>query len=411
MASLVHAGFQVNHNPSKLTGHAAIVNTCGFIGDAKEESIEMILSLVKAKQSKKIDKIFVMGCLSQRYFEELKAEIPEVDGWYGKFDWNGIAKILSSKQVDETTLRPWNRIITTPAHSAYIKISEGCNRKCAFCAIPIITGPHHSRPMNDILEETRKLVQSGVKEFNVIAQDLSSYGLDLTHRQQLPELIDAMSQISGVEWIRLHYAYPSQFPIEIMDVMNVNKNVCRYIDVALQHINDNVLTNMRRHITSEQTYRLLDEIRSKVPDIHIRTTLMVGFPGEGEKEFEELLDFTKTIKFERMGAFAYSEEEDTWAAKKFKDLIPSHVKQQRLDALMALQQNISDEIQSAKIGKTLKVLIDKKDDGIAVGRTEWDSPEVDPEVIIKSNETVNVGNFYDVRIKDSTPFELHGEVV
>lgn len=407
MASLSAGGFSVRHNPSTVGANVAVVNTCGFIGDAKEESIDMILQLAGAKKKGIIEKLIVMGCLSERYMQQLKDEIPEVDAWFGKFDWNGIGRYLGDNK-ERTGSRPWDRIITTLPHSAYVKISEGCNRRCAFCAIPLITGPHRSRPAHEILDEVKTLRDRGIKEFNIIAQDLSSYGLDLNHRQELPSLIDRMADIEGVEWIRLHYAYPAQFPMEVLDVMNARKNVCKYLDIALQHISDVVLTNMRRNINSDETYRLIELIRSKVPDIHLRTTLMVGFPGEGEKEFQELLDFTNTVRFERMGAFAYCEEEDTWGAKKFKDVIGTEEKQRRLDVLMQLQENISDEIQQQKVGKTLRVLIDRKEGMQHIGRTQWDSPEVDPEVIVKG--TVTPGEFYDIKINSATPFELYGEV-
>lgn len=410
MASLMRNGFEVEHNPSPINSDTLIINTCGFIGDAKEESIDMILRGAKAKEQGNVGQLIVMGCLSERYMQQLKSEMPEVDAWFGKFDWNGITRYLTGKS-ESVTDKPWNRVLTTLPHSTYIKISEGCNRKCAFCAIPIITGPHRSRPRQEILDEVKDLVSRGVKEFNVIAQDLSSYGLDISHRQELPRLIDDMASIDGVEWIRLHYAYPSQFPMEIADVMASHGNVCKYLDIALQHISDKVLSNMRRHITADQTVALIEELRKRVPDLHLRTTMMVGFPGEGEKEFGELLDFIESTRFERLGAFAYCEEEDTWAARTLKDNIPDKEKQERLDTLMALQEDISEEIQEKKIGKTLRVLIDTAEDDVYIGRTQWDSPEVDPEVIIeKPGVILTPGEFYDVKIHRATPFELYGEV-
>lgn len=410
MASLMRNGFEVEHNPSPVNSDTLVINTCGFIGDAKEESIDMILRGAKAKEQGNVGKLIVMGCLSERYMQQLKSEMPEVDAWFGKFDWNGITRYLTGKS-ESVTDKPWNRVLTTLPHSTYIKISEGCNRKCAFCAIPIITGPHRSRPRQEILDEVKDLVSQGVKEFNVIAQDLSSYGLDISHRQELPRLIDDMASIDGVEWIRLHYAYPSQFPMEIADVMASHGNVCKYLDIALQHISDKVLSNMRRHITADQTVTLIEELRKRVPDLHLRTTMMVGFPGEGEKEFGELLDFIESTRFERLGAFAYCEEEDTWAARTLKDNIPDEEKQERLDTLMTLQEDISEEIQEKKIGKTLRVLIDTTEDDVYIGRTQWDSPEVDPEVIIeKPGMILTPGEFYDVKIHRATPFELYGEV-
>ena len=410
LGRLAKAGINARHNPHKIGSETVVVNTCGFIGDAKEESIEMILDLVAAKERGEISKIAVMGCLSERYRKELETEIPEVDGWFGKFDWTGVVNWLNPAGK-EHTIKTWERVVTTLPHNAYLKISEGCNRRCAFCAIPLITGPHRSRPMEEIEEEVKSLVSKGVKELNIIAQDLSSYGLDLYHTQKLPELIDRLADVKGVDWIRLHYAYPSQFPMEIMDVMAQHDNVCNYLDIALQHINDDVLDGMRRHITSAQTRELLAMMREKVPGLHLRTTLMVGFPGEGEKEFLELMDFAREQKFERMGAFAYCEEEDTFAARNLKDSIPQEEKQRRLDALMALQEEISQEIQDKKVGKTLKVIIDREEDDQYIGRTEWDSPEVDPEVLVKKGEKPLVaGEFYNVTIDEALPFELIGHV-
>lgn len=410
LAMLKRHGFEAHHNPHEIGSETVVVNTCGFIGDAKEESIEMILDLVAAKERGEIGKIAVMGCLSERYRKELESEIPEVDGWFGKFDWTGVVEWLNPTRKEQEA-KPWERVVTTLPHNAYLKISEGCNRRCAFCAIPLITGPHRSRPMDEIEEEVKSLVAGGARELNVIAQDLSSYGLDLYHAQKLPELIDRIADIKGVDWIRLHYAYPSQFPMEIMDVMARRENVCNYLDIALQHISDNVLDGMRRHITSAQTRELLAMMREKVPGLHLRTTLMVGFPGEGEKEFQELMDFAREQKFERMGAFAYCEEEDTFAARNLKDSVPQEEKQRRLDALMALQEEISQEIQEKKIGKTLKVMIDREEDDQYVGRTEWDSPEVDPEVLIKKGEKeLAPGKFYNVVIDEAMPFELIGHV-
>ncbi|MDE6310001.1 MAG: 30S ribosomal protein S12 methylthiotransferase RimO [Muribaculaceae bacterium] len=383
----------------------AIVNTCGFIGDAKEESINTILELAREKGDGKLSKIYVMGCLSERYRNELPAELPEVDGWYGKFDWPGVVEQMASIKPKQDS---YDRHLTTGPHHAYVKIAEGCNRFCAFCAIPIITGRYHSRSIEDIEDEVKHLVSQGVRELNVIAQDLSAYGTDLYGRQAIGELIDRIAAVEGVKWIRLHYAYPAQFPMELLDAMQRNSNVCRYLDIALQHIADPVLANMRRHITSDETRQLLAEIRRRVPGIHIRTTLMVGFPGEGEKEFDELLDFVKEQRFERMGAFAYCEEDDTYAARNFSDDIPQEVKDERLAQLMAVQEEIALESNQAKVGQTLEVVVDSEEDDYYVGRSQYDSPEVDPEVLIKKTRKLKEGEWIDVKITDALPFELIG---
>ena len=402
-------GYDAYHDSDNVCGDTVIINTCGFIGDAKEESINTILQYVEAKQEGQIKRLYVMGCLSERYLQELKGEIPEVDKFYGKFNWDNIISDLG-KDLSPAT-RPYDRVITTPRHYAYLKIAEGCNRFCAFCAIPLITGRFTSRPIEEIADEVRMLVERGVKEFNVICQDLSSYGLDLYGKMRLADLIETIAKIDGVEWIRLHYAYPAQFPYDVLPVMAKYPNVCKYLDIALQHISDKVLLNMRRHIDKEQTLALLRRIREEVPGIHIRTTLMVGFPGEGEQEFEELLRFTREAKFERMGAFAYCEEEDTYAQLHYKDEISPEVKQQRLDRLMELQEEISLDIQSQKVGKTFKVVVDREDGDYYVGRTQFDSPEVDPEVLIEKSTALKKGQFYNVVIKEALPFELIGEVV
>ena len=402
-------GYSVEHNPSRVDGEIVVVNTCGFIRDAQEESIDMILELGRAKKEGKIKKLFVMGCLAERFMAQLTDELPEVDKFYGKFNWKEMLNDLGKSYKEDLSSE---RYLTTPKHYAYLKISEGCNRFCAFCAIPLITGRHKSVPMDTLLNEVKYLVSQGVKEFNVIAQDLSSYGLDLYGKMMLPELIDQMAQIEGVEWIRLHYAYPTQFPYDILPVMAKHDNVCKYLDIALQHSSDKVLNNMQRHITKAETIELIKRIRKEVPGIHIRTTLMVGFPGEGEEEFNDLVDFVKEMRFERMGAFTYSEEEGTFAAKHFDDIIPEDVKADRLDKIMEIQEEISDEIQSKKVGNVYKVIIDSVDEMYYSGRTEWDSPEVDPEVLIPvENGRLEIGNFYQVEITDATPFELFGKVV
>ncbi len=397
------SGFQAFHNSDNVDGDIVIINTCGFIGDAKEESINTILTYAEAKNEGRIKELYVMGCLSERYRDDLLAEIPEIDRVYGKFDWVNIVSDIIKRNP---ATMPYDRVITTPSHYTYLKIAEGCNRFCAFCAIPLITGRYKSRPIEEILEEVRMLVEKGVKEFNVIAQDLSSYGLDIYKRLALPELIDRMAEIDGVKWIRLHYAYPSEFPYEILDVMARHSNVCNYLDIALQHINNDVLKNMRRHITKEETLSLIRTIREKVPGIHIRTTLMVGFPGETEEAFNELKEFVREAKFERMGAFAYCEEDDTYAAKNFSDSIPQEVKESRLEEIMTIQEDVALESNQSKIGKTMTVVIDREEPDYFVGRTEFDSPEVDPEVLIDKDNRLTVGNFYDVEITNALPFEL-----
>lgn len=385
-----------------------VVNTCGFIGDAKEESVNEILAWCEAKTEGEIDALYVMGCLSQRYANELPAEIPEVDKWYGKTDWAGLVGELAHRAPGSA---PYDRVITTPRHHAYLKIAEGCNRFCSFCAIPLITGRYKSRPVEEIIDEVRMLVGRGVREFNVIAQDLTNYGKDLYGKVEIARLVDEMAKVEGVEWIRLHYAYPKDFPLELLDVMACHDNVCKYLDIALQHVSDTVLANMRRHITGKETRELLAEIRRRVPGIHIRTTLMVGFPGEGDEEFEELVDFVKEQRFERMGAFAYCEEEDTFGATNFTDDIPAEVKQSRLERLMAVQEEISLAIQEAKVGEVMRVVVDREEDEFYVGRTQFDSPEVDPEVLIKKTLPLKRGEFYNVRITSALPFELMAEPV
>ena len=424
-------GFRCTHDSDNPQGEIVVINTCGFIADAKEESINTILEFAQAKTEGRIEKLFVMGCLSERYLADLEAEIPEVDGWYGKFNYRQLLNDLkahpsppegrdveyqhphsSSLSCNQTSLHwgglGWARHLTTPRHYAYIKISEGCDRHCAYCAIPLITGKHQSRPMNEVLDEVRWLVKGGTKEFQIIAQELTYYGVDIDGRQHIAELIDKMADIEGVEWIRLHYAYPTHFPWELLDVIRERKNVCKYLDIALQHISDSVLSKMRRHVTKEETYELINRIRREVPGIHLRTTLMVGFPGETEEDFKELVEFTKWARFERMGAFAYSEEDGTWSADHYEDDVPEDVKQARLDKLMRVQQNISAEIEASKIGQTLRTIIDRKEGDWYVGRTEFCSPEVDPEVLIPADEELTIGQFYDVRITDAEEFDLYG---
>lgn len=402
-------GYHCVHDPKRPQGEIAVINTCGFIEDAKQESIDTILEFIQAKEEGRLRKLYVMGCLSQRYQKELEAEMPEVDKFYGKFNYKELLKELGKADVPACS---GTRHLTTPHHYAYIKISEGCNRRCAYCAIPIITDKHVSRPMDEILDEVRQLVADGVKEFQIIAQELTYYGVDLDGKHHITELISRMADIPGVKWIRLHYAYPNQFPLDLLDVMREKPNVCKYLDIALQHISDNMLNRMHRHVSKQETIDLLKTIRERVPGIHIRTTLMVGFPGETQEDFHELLEFVRTQRFERMGAFAYSEEEGTYSANNYEDDVPAEVKQRRLDELMILQQEISAEVEAEKVGKILKVIIDRKEGDYYIGRTEFCSPEVDPEVLIKAGEKhLRVGCFYNVKITQSEEFDLYGEVV
>lgn len=404
-------GFQVYHNPDTTHGDIAVINTCGFIASAKEESINEILELCELKTDGELNRVYVMGCLSERYITELREEIPEVDKFYGKFNWKELITDLCAEQSSTPPVHH-EQIITTPKHYAYLKISEGCDRHCAYCAIPIITGKHKSRPMEEILNEVRTLTSQGVKEFQIIAQELTYYGIDLYHEQRLPQLIDQMAEIPGVEWIRLHYAYPTHFPMELLSVMRKHKNVCNYLDIALQHISDHMLERMHRHITKEETLRLISDMRREVPGICIRTTLMVGFPGETEEDFEELMDFVRTARFDRMGAFAYSEEDGTYAAENYEDDVPEEIKEQRLDRIMTLQENIAAELSEAKVGTTQRVIIDRQEGDFFVGRTEADSPEVDCEVLIQrsADAPLTIGEFYNVHINDCEGFDLYGTI-
>ena len=433
-------GYHVTHDDPDPKGEIVVVNTCGFIADAKEESINTILEQVQRKADGEVERIYVMGCLSERYLAELEEEIPEVDGWYGKFNYRELLSEelrVKSEEFATATVRKGSgaaansslftlhssltRHLTTPPHYAYIKISEGCDRSCAYCAIPIITGHHRSRPMEEILDEVRGLVARGVKEFQIIAQELTYYGLDLYRERRIAQLIEQMADIEGVVWIRLHYAYPTNFPWELLRVIREKKNVCRYIDVALQHVSDNVLARMKRNITKQETYDFVSRLRREVPGIHLRTTMMVGFPGETDEDFRELIDFVKWARFERLGAFAYSEEDGTWSATHYEDDVPEDVKQRRLDRLMRVQQNISAEIEAAKVGTVLPVIIDRVEGDYYIGRTEFCSPEVDPEVLIpvrRLNDierddapALEIGTIYNVQITDSEEFDLYGEIV
>ena len=405
MTQIKANGLKVRHDPDKVSAETVVINTCGFIGDAQEESINMILECAELKKAGKIGRIYVMGCLSQKFHKELMAEIPEVDGWYGKFDWGGILKEMGRKWNGEIENE---RIITTPSHYAYLKIAEGCNRGCAYCAIPLMTGKYCSRKQEDILDEARKLVGKGVKEIQLIAQDLTYYGIDIAHKPTLAELVQRLSDIPGVEWLRLHYGYPNNFPLDLLPVMRERDNICKYMDIALQHISDQVLKRMHRNITAQETRELLSRIREEVPGIHLRTTLMVGFPGETDDDFNLLLDFVKEQRFERMGAFAYCEVEGTYSALHYKDDVTDDIKQARLSRLMRIQQDISASISEAKVGKTFKTVIDRLEGEYYVGRTEFDSPEVDPEVLIKADCGLETGDFHNVKITQADAFDLYG---
>ncbi len=408
MRQLKECGYEVTHDTEYPQGEIAVINTCGFIGDAKEESINMILEFCQRKEQGDLKKLYVMGCLSQRYLQELRQEIAQVDKFYGKFNWH---ELLADLKKEYNADIANERVITTPSHYAFLKISEGCNRRCAYCAIPIITGAHVSRPMEEILDEVRYLVSKGVKEFQIIAQELTYYGIDLYKKQAIAELVEKISDIEGVEWIRLHYAYPTNFPYDLLRVMREKKNVCKYLDIALQHVSTKILKKMLRPVTKEQTYELVDRIRREVPGICLRTTMMVGFPGETEKDFEELLEFVKWAKFERLGAFSYSEEDGTYAAQNYKDSVSKKKKQERLDILMDVQQRISNKLNGEKIGHIYKTIIDRTEGDYYIGRTEYDSPDVDTEVLIpQSDAYLKIGGFYDVEIVDATEFDLIGRM-
>ncbi|MCI7782480.1 MAG: 30S ribosomal protein S12 methylthiotransferase RimO [Parabacteroides sp.] len=408
MRQFVANGYTVEHDPHKINGEIVVVNTCGFIGDAQEESIQMILDLGEQKKQGRIGKLFVMGCLSERFMQELVPELPEVDRFYGKFNWKELITDLGKSYYQDLAA---DRVLTTPRHYAFVKIGEGCNRTCSYCSIPIITGAYKSRPMEEIVEEVRQLTAKGVKEFQFIAQDLTYYGLDLYRRTALPELVERVSDLPGVEWIRLHYGYPSHFPYELLPVMRERENVCKYMDIALQHISDRMLSLMRRPITKAETYALIQRMREEVPGIHLRTTLMVGHPGETEEDFAELLDFVKQVRFERMGAFAYSHEAGTYAYTYYQDEIEQEVKQDRLDALMRAQERVSAALNEAKVGQVFKTIIDREEEDYYVGRTQFDSPEVDPEMLITKKKPLEIGSFYNVCVTGSEDYDLYGEVV
>ena len=408
MAQFRANGLKVRHDPEQVNAETVVINTCGFIADAQEESITMILECAELKKAGKISKLYVMGCLSQKFHKELTAEIPEVDGWYGKFDWDGILRETGRKWHGEICNE---RCITTPSHYAYLKIAEGCNRGCSYCAIPLMTGKYRSRSQDDILDEARKLVANGVKEIQLIAQDLTYYGTDIAHKPMLAELVQRISDIPGVEWLRLHYGYPNNFPFDLLPVMRDRDNVCKYMDIALQHISDPVLKRMHRNITAAETREFLSRIREEVPGIHLRTTLMVGFPGETDDDYSQLLDFVREQRFERMGAFAYCEVDGTYSALHYKDDITDEIKQLRLSRLMSIQQDISASISQSKVGGIYKTVIDRLEGDYYVGRTEFDSPEVDPEVLIHADDELRVGNFYPVKVTEADAFDLYGKVM
>lgn len=408
MRQLQECGYEVVHDSEEPCGEIAVINTCGFIGDAKQESINMILEFCQRKEEGDLNKLYVMGCLSERYLTELREEISQVDKFYGKFNWT---ELVADLEHEYSNAIANERVLTTPGHYAYLKISEGCNRRCAYCAIPIITGPHKSRPMEEILDEVRYLVSKGVKEFQIIAQELTFYGVDLYKKQSIAELVEKISDIDGVEWIRLHYAYPSNFPYDLLRVMRERKNVCKYLDIALQHVSTKILKKMLRHVTKEDTYTLVERMRAEVPGICLRTTMMVGFPGETDKEFEELVEFVKWAKFDRLGAFAYCEEDGTYAACNYRDSVSKKRKQERLDRLMDIQQRISTRLNDAKVGKVFRTIIDRIEGDYYVGRTEFDSPDVDTEVLVSVHDgELSIGGFYNVRITDAAEFDLMGVV-
>lgn len=416
MSKFIEKGYTCTHDSDYPEGEIAVINTCGFIGDAKEESINMILKFAQAKEEGLLKKLYVMGCLSERYRKELEEEIPQVDKFYGKFDFKNLLEELGDADNAEDMVEGCfsnQRIITTPSHYAYVKISEGCDRRCAYCAIPLITGKHKSRRMEDILDEIKSLVSLGVKEFQIIAQELTYYGIDLYGERRIAQLIDEIAKIDGVKWIRLHYAYPNQFPYELLDVMRKHDNVCKYLDIALQHISDHMLSAMHRNTTKKETYELVERMRKEVPGITLRTTLMVGFPGETDEDFKELVEFVKWARFERMGAFTYSEEEGTYGASHYEDDVPEAVKQERLGKLMRVQERISAEIEASFIGKKAKVIIDRLEGDYYIGRTQSSSPEVDPEVLIpgSAENPLVIGDFYEVEITGAEEFDVYAKII
>lgn len=408
LSQLEKGKFEVEHDANGTDFDAVFINTCGFIQDAKQESIDMILDYAEAKKQGKIEKLYVMGCLSERYQHDLEDELPEVDRYFGKFDMKAMVEELKVTYHPEYI---YERKITTPSHFAYLKISEGCNRSCSFCAIPKMTRRHKSRSIESLVKEAHYLAKKGVRELLLIAQDLSYYGIDIYGKNRLAELIEKVSEVEGIEWIRLHYLYPTKFPMDILPVMRENPKVCRYLDMPLQHIANPVLKNMLRHVTREETEALLEKIRDEVPGVVIRTTMLVGFPGETETDFTELESFVQEQKFGRLGVFAYSQEDGTYAAQKFEDVLDVQTKQERADRIMEIQQSISAELNRQKVGKEFKVIVDRKEGDFFVGRTEYDSPEVDGEVLISTQQHLEKGTFVQVRITGSEDYDLYGELL
>lgn len=409
MARLAAAGYEVRFDSDRTDAKTVVINTCGFIGDAKQESIEMILRAVEAKNAGKIDRLFVMGCLSERYADELRNEIPEVDDYFGARTWDGIIAALEADSREELKTE---RHLTTPKHYAYLKISEGCNWMCGYCAIPLIRGRHLSVPMEELEEEARKLAAKGVKELILIAQDSTYYGIDLYGKRTLAELLRRLCKVEGIEWIRLHYAYPAAFPEEVIEVMASEEKICKYLDIPFQHISDNQLKAMLRRHTKAEAVELINKLRSRIPDLALRTTMLVGYPGETEADFEELCDFVREVRFERLGVFPYSEEEGTHSAEKLTDDVPEEVKQQRVDRLMSLQQQIAARLNQERVGRVERVIVDGRQGDFYVARSEYDSPEVDQEILIAADgKRLFKGRFYDVKITDAADYDLYGEVI
>ena len=408
MARLAAAGYEVLFDSDRTDAKVVVINTCGFIGDAKQESIDMILRAAAAKQAGKIERLFVVGCLSERYADELRAEIPEVDEYFGARTWDGIVRALGAS---EDPALATERRLTTPKHYAYLKISEGCNWKCGYCAIPLIRGSHVSVPMEELEEEARKLAAQGVRELMVIAQDTTYYGIDLYGRRMLAELLRRLCRIDGIAWIRLHYAYPAAFPDEVIEVMAAEPKICKYLDIPFQHISDAQLAAMHRRHTKAEAMELIRRLRTAIPDLALRTTLLVGYPGETEADFEELLEFVREVRFERLGVFAYSEEEGTYSAEQLRDDVPEAVKQERVERIMALQNEISLENNRRRVGRTERVIIDSRQGDFYVGRTQYDSPEVDQEILIPvGGRRLLRGHFYEAEVTSAADYDLYGEV-
>lgn len=400
-------GYNVEHDAEVPSGEIVVINTCGFIEAAREESINTIMELVQAKKQGEIGQLYVMGCLSERYMKELQKEIPEVDRFYGKFNWKELIQDLG-KAYHTTPADA--RLQSTPQHYAFVKVSEGCDRTCAYCSIPLITGKHISRPMEEIITEVESLARQGVKELQLIAQEITYYGRDLYHKAMITPLLKELCKIEGIEWIRLHYAYPNNFPTDLLTTIRQEPKICKYLDIALQHISDHMLTLMRRNVTKKETIQLIKKIRQEVPDIYLRTTLMVGHPGESEEDFQELLNFVEETRFERLGAFIYSHEEGTYGYQHYKDEIPTQVKQERLDQLMTLQESIALQQAERLVGTEAKVIIDRKSGDYYIARTQYDSPDVDPEVLVEAKQ-LQIGQFYNVQITQALGYDTIAKVI